>query len=77
MRFLLSSRDQVLDVHADNGDVDVQRCFAHPAGQNIKCLATTICFGTTAGAVWTSADGGDSWRELPYQFPAVNHLLIA
>jgi len=38
--------------------------------------ATTICFGTTAGAVWTSADGGESWRELPYQFPAVNHLLI-
>src|SRR5262245_7416184 len=126
MRFLLSSRDQVLAVHAEHGDVDAQRCFAHPAGQNIKCLAANadrtqllagyfpggvfrsldggahwtdvsadlpldrvvsaaidpadldrLYVGTNPAAIFASDDGGRSWRELPYQFPAVNHLLIA
>src|SRR5712692_1455975 len=74
MRFLLSSRDQVLDVRAENGDVDVQRCFTHPAGQNIKCLAANadrsqLIAGYFPGGVFRSVDGGAHWTDVSAGLP--------
>jgi hypothetical protein len=36
-----------------------------------------VCFGTTAGEVWASRDGGDRWRRLEKTFPPISHLLLA
>lgn len=38
--------------------------------------APVICFGTTAGEVWRSGDGGDTWQSLPKTFPPISHLLL-
>jgi len=38
--------------------------------------SSAVCFGTTEGHVWTSADGGASWRKLAHQLPPVHHLMI-
>ena len=35
-----------------------------------------VCFGTTAGDVWRSVDGGESWGTLPKRLPYVSHVLL-
>jgi photosystem II stability/assembly factor-like uncharacterized protein len=42
----------------------------------LDASGSTVCFGTTAGDVWASQDGGDSWRTLDSKFPRVSHLLL-
>ncbi len=50
---------------------------AHPMGQMPIALETDpvapghLYAGTTAGQVWHSADYGDSWRKLPFEFPSI------
>jgi photosystem II stability/assembly factor-like uncharacterized protein len=38
--------------------------------------STVVCFGTTAGEVWKSEDGGESWTTLQKQFPPISHLVL-
>lgn len=38
--------------------------------------SAVVCFGTTAGDVWRSLDGGDSWHTLPKRIPYVSHLML-
>lgn len=35
-----------------------------------------VVFGTTAGKVWKSGDGGKSWMTLEKRLPPVSHLLV-
>ena len=35
-----------------------------------------VSFGTTAGEVWRSGDGGKSWTTLERRFPPVSHLAL-
>lgn len=49
---------------------------AHPMGQMPIALETDpaapghLYAGTTAGQVWHSADYGDAWQKLPFEFPS-------
>lgn len=50
---------------------------AHPMGQMPIALETDpaapghLYAGTTAGQVWHSADYGDTWQKLPFEFPSI------
>lgn len=55
---------------------------AHPMGQMPIALATDkdapghLYAGTTAGQVWHSADYGDTWQKLPFEFASAWRSMI-
>ncbi|MBM2811052.1 MAG: hypothetical protein HW416_1811 [Chloroflexi bacterium] len=74
MELLLSSRQNIFRVHAENGDVEMEPCFVHPTGEYIKCLAANddrshLLAGFFPGGVFRSTDGGALWTNVSAGLP--------
>ena len=46
-------------------------------GLAIDATGTRLAMGSTTGGLWTSNDGGESWRELSAHLPPIYHVSFA